>query len=146
VIDAYCKTNYDDIYGAGDVTGKDLIWPVAAKEGMAAALNMTGKEYKLTNFFEKKATINLFNIPAMTFGMPNAPDDTYKIEVKEGKDHSYQKLIYKEGKICGAILQKEMYYTGILNQIKYKNIDMSQIHKPLLDVDYADLLILSDGL
>ena len=141
VIDEYCKTNYDDIYGAGDVTGKDLVWPVAAKEARTAAFNMTGKEYKMTNFFEKKATINLFFIPTMTFGMPDAPDDTYNVEVKEGKDNSYQKLIYKEGKIYGAILQKEMYYTGILNQLKYKNIDMSKIHKPLFEFDYADLLI-----
>lgn len=142
VIDDRCKTNCDDVYGAGDVTGRDLIWPVAAKEGRTAAFNMTGGDCKMTDFFEKKATINIFDIPTMSFGMHDAPDDTYKVEVKEGKNNSYQKLIYKDGKIYGAILQKDMYYTGILNQLKYKNIDMSKIDKQLLDLDYADLLIL----
>lgn len=139
-IDETCKTNCDDVYGAGDVTGNDLIWPVAAKEGRTAAFNMAGKVCRMTDFFEKKATINIFDIPTLTFGMPNAPDDTYQVEVKEGKENSYQKLIYKEGKIYGAILQKDMYYAGILNQLKHKNIDTSEINKPLLDVDYADLL------
>jgi NAD(P)H-nitrite reductase large subunit len=140
VIDEHCRTNCDDVYGAGDVTGRNLIWPVAAKEGRTAAFNMTGTECRMTDFFEKKATINIFDIPTMSFGLTDAPDDTYKVEVKEAKDKSYSKLIYKDGRIYGAILLNDMYYTGILNQLKYKDIDVSRIDKPLLDLDYADLL------
>jgi len=142
VIDENCKTNIEDIYGAGDVTGLCLIWPVAAKEGRTAAINMTGGKAKMNDFFFSKATINIFDIPTMSFGIHEAPDDTYKVEVKEGKDGSYQKLIYKNGKIFGAIIQKDMKYTGILNQLKYKDLNLADTDKNLLDFDYADLLVI----
>lgn len=38
------KTNIDDIYAAGDVTGIAGIWPNAMKQGRIAAINMLGEK------------------------------------------------------------------------------------------------------
>ena len=42
IYDETGKTNDEDVYGAGDVSGLSPIWPVAVKEGMIAASNMAG--------------------------------------------------------------------------------------------------------
>lgn len=143
VIDDTCRTNCTDIYGAGDVTGRDMVWPAASKEAMTAAYNMVGVEDHMTDFFKGKSTINMFDIPAMAYGMPEAPDDSYTVECKEGKDGSYQKLIHKNGKIYGVILQKDLTYAGVLNQLISSKPDLSGIGKPLLDINYGDLLCLT---
>lgn len=142
VIDENCRTSAPDVYGAGDVTGRDMVWPVAAKEAMTAAHNMVGRERKMTDFFNGKSTINIFDIPTMAYGLPDAPDDTYTVETEEGKDGSYQKIIYKDGKIYGVLLQKNLYYSGVLNQIVSMKPDLTKIKTPLLKLDYADLLLL----
>lgn len=143
VIDDTCRTSCEDIYGAGDVTGRDMVWPAASKEAMTAAYNMTGTEEHMTDFFKGKSTINMFDIPAMAYGMPEAPDDSYTVECREGEDGSYQKLIHKNGEICGVILQKNLEYAGVLNQLISSRPDLTKLEKPLLDIDYGDLLWLT---
>lgn len=140
IIDCRCQTSAKDVYGAGDVTGRNMVWPVAAKEAMVAAHNMAGIQRSMTDFFDGKSTINIFNIPAMAFGMPETPDDTYEVEIEEGGDGSYRKLIHKDGKIYGVLLLGDLNYAGVLNQLISKKPDLSQIRKPLLQIDYADLL------
>lgn len=142
VIDVACRTSAAHVYAAGDVTGRDMVWPAAAKEAMVAAFNMTGTPREMTDFFKGKSTINLFDIPTMAFGIPDAPDDSYTVEIREGGDGSYQKMIHKEGKIYGVILQRDMYYTGVLNQIISTGADLTKVKKPLLDLDYADMMVM----
>lgn len=141
-IDENCQTSADDVYGAGDVTGRNMVWPVAAKEAMVAAYNMVGIKREMTDFFSGKSTINIFDIPTMAYGMPDPPDDTYTVEIKEDSDGSYQKLIHKDGKIYGVILQRNLYYSGILNQLIAMKPNLTKVKKPLFELDYADLLLL----
>lgn len=141
-IDGNCQTSADDVYGAGDVTGRNMVWPVAAKEAMVAAYNMVGIKREMTDFFSGKSTINLFDIPTMAYGMPDPPDDTYTVEIKEDTDGSYQKLIHKDGKIYGVILQRNLYYSGILNQLIAMKPNLTKVKKPLFELDYADMLLL----
>lgn len=97
----------------------------------------------MTDFFKGKSTINMFDIPAMAYGMPEAPDDSYTVECRVGEDGSYQKLIHKNGEICGVILQKNLEYAGVLNQLISSRPDLTKLEKPLLDIDYGDLLWLT---
>lgn len=142
VIDENCRTSAEDVYAAGDITGRNMVWPAAAKEAMVSAFNMTGHERKMTDFFHGKSTINIFNLPTMAFGMPEAPDDSYTVETIEGTDGSYQKMIHKDGKIYGVILQRNLHYSGILNQLIAMKPDLTKVEKPLFDLDYADMLLL----
>lgn len=137
IINEKGETDSKDIYGAGDVTGRNPIWPTAVKEGIIAANNMYGKELFLTDFFGSKNTMNFLGLATMSLGVINKPDDTYQEVIDtDGKD--YKKVIYKDGKIYGAIIQGDLSYAGVLTQLIKEKIDVSKVKKPLFDIDYAD--------
>ena len=137
VFDETGKTSDDNVYGAGDVSGMRPIWPVAVKEGIVAAGNMVGVENKQTDFFASKATMNFLGIPSMSLGDVNPDPKTCSMEVKE-TETSYKMIAHKEGKIIGAILQGDLAYGGILQQLIANKIDISKVKKPVFDIDYSD--------
>ena len=137
IIDAKGQTNVENIYGAGDVTGRNPIWPTAVKEGIIAAHNMLGKEMIMTDFFGSKNTMNFVGIATMSLGMVEPADETYIVETKVEGDN-YKKIIHKDGKIYGAIIQGDLSYAGVLTQLIKENIDVSKVTKSLFDIDYAD--------
>lgn len=133
VIDRQGHTNIKDIYGAGDVTGKDLIWPVAVKEGVVAALNMAGKESYMTDFFYGKSWMNFFDIPTLSYGIHELPDASYKQEIYKKQGDDYKRLIYKDKKVAGAILQGNLSYAGVLTVLINDGIKLPDVEKNLLD-------------
>ena len=137
IIDAKGQTNIENIYGAGDVTGRNPIWPTAVKEGIIAAHNMLGKEMVMTDFFGSKNTMNFVGIATMSLGMVEPADETYIVATKV-EDNNYKKIIHKDGKIYGAIIQGDLSYAGVLTQLIKENIDVSKVTKSLFDIDYAD--------
>ena len=137
IIDAKGQTNIENIYGAGDVTGRNPIWPTAVKEGIIAAHNMLGKEMIMTDFFGSKNTMNFVGVATMSLGMVEPADETYIVETHVDGDN-YKKIIHKDGKIYGAIIQGDLSYAGVLTQLIKENIDVSKVTKSLFDIDYAD--------
>lgn len=137
VYDETGKTSDENIYGAGDVSGTSPIWPVAVKEGIIAASNMAGVPRKMTDFFASKSTMNFLGIPSMSLGNVNPDDDTFSVEIRETKD-SYKKIVHQNGKIVGAILQGDLAYGGILQQLIARKINVTKVKKPIFDVDYSD--------
>jgi len=144
VYDASGQTNDPDIYGAGDVSGTSPIWPAAVKEGIIAASNMAGVSRKLTDFFASKSTMNFLGIPSMSLGNVNADDPELSVETKEDQN-SYKKIVHKHGKIVGAILQGDLAYSGILQQLIAHKIDVSRVKKPVFDIDYSDFFHMNDN-
>lgn len=144
VYDETGKTSDDNIYGAGDVSGLRPIWPVAVKEGIIAASNMAGIHRKMKDFFASKSTMNFLGIPSMSLGNVNPEDDSYSVEIKETKD-SYKKIVHKNGKITGAILQGDLAYGGILQQLIANKIDVTKVKKPIFDVDYSDFFNIKEN-
>ena len=137
IIDAKGQTNIENIYGAGDVTGRNPIWPTAVKEGIIAAHNMLGKEMRMTDFFGSKNTMNFVGVATMSLGIVEPADETYIVETQvEG--NNYKKIIHKDGRIYGAIIQGDLSYAGVLTQLIKENIDVSKVTKSLFDIDYAD--------
>lgn len=144
VYDASGQTSDPDIYGAGDVSGTSPIWPAAVKQGIIAASNMAGVERKQTDFFASKSTMNFLGIPSMSLGDVNGDGPGLTVEVREDKD-SYKKIVHKNGKIVGAILQGDLAYGGILQQLIAHKIDVSRVKKPVFDIDYSDFFHMSDN-
>lgn len=143
VIDIYGRTNVPDVYGAGDVTGRSPIWPAAVKQGVVAADNMVldgdteGRRTTMNDFFASKSTMNFLGVPTMSLGVPEKPDDSYE-EVVEDREGIYRKVIHKNGRIYGAILQGDLSYGGVLTQLIARKIDVSKVKKPLFEIDYSD--------
>lgn len=137
VYDEHGQTSDPAVYGAGDVSGKSPIWPAAVKEGIIAAANMAGEERKMTDFFASKATMNFLGIPSMSLGNVNPAEGEGKSEIRETKD-SYKKIVHQKGKIIGAVLQGDLAYGGILQQLIARKIDITKVKKPVFDIDYSD--------
>mgnify|MGYP000070250712 FL=1 len=91
----------------------------------------------MDDFFASKSTMNFLGIPTMSLGIPERPDDSYDV-VMEDKDGIYRKVIHKNGKIYGAILQGDLSYGGVLTQLIAGKIDVSKVKKPLFEIDYSD--------
>ena len=146
IYDATGQTNDPDIYGAGDVSGTSPIWPVAVKEGMIAASNMTGHPAQMTDFFASKSTMSFLDIFTMSLGNvnPDPADDQIKVEIYD-KNGVYKKIVHKHGKISGALLQNDIAYGGILQQMIARNIDVTKVKKPLWDIDYSDFFHIKDN-
>lgn len=138
IFDETGKTNIDNIFGAGDVSGRSPIWPVAVKEGIIAAYNMSGISKNMDDFFASKATMNFLNIPTMSLGKVSDYDDSYIIEIDNDEKGNYKKIIHKDGIIYGALLQGDLSYAGILTQLIRLKIDVSKVKKRIFDIDYSD--------
>ena len=76
------------------------------------------------------------------FAIKNIYDPVSKMcirdRVMEDKDGIYRKVIHKNGKIYGAILQGDLSYGGVLTQLMAGKIDVSKVKKPLFEIDYSD--------
>lgn len=145
VIDETGQTSEKDIYGAGDVTGRSPIWPAAVKQGIVAGSNMAGVRRAMTDFFTSKSTMNFLGIPTMSLGVHEASDDSEQIEIMEDDKGNYRKIIHKNGRILGALLQGDLSYSGVLTQLIRLKIDVSKVKKPLFAVDYSDFFHVQDN-
>lgn len=145
VFDAHGATNICDVYGAGDVSGRMPIWPVAVKEGIIAASNMAGVKKTMDDFFASKATMNFLGIPTMSLGKVSGYDDSYMVETMQDGEGNYKKIIHKDGIIYGALLQGDLSYAGILTQLIRASIDVSKVKKPLFQIDYSDFFHMQDN-
>lgn len=144
VYDETGRTSDPDVYGAGDVSGTSPIWPVAVKEGMIAAANMAGGTEKMTDFFASKSTMSFLGIHTMSLGIVTAPDDTYREDIYD-KDGVYKKVVSKDGRIVGALLQGDLAYGGVLQQMIARKIDVRRVKKPLFEIDYSDFFHTRDN-
>lgn len=144
VADETGKTSVDNIYVAGDVTGKGPIWPVAVKEGIVAGSNMAGVKASMQDFFYSKSTMNFFNLNTMSIGLNEKPDDSYTEEILE-TDNCYKKIIHKDGVIVGAILQGDLSYGGILTQLVSHKINIEKVNKPVFKIDYSDFFHINEN-
>lgn len=145
IFDTKGQTNVENIYGAGDVSGKNPIWPTAVKEGIIAANNMAGNDLIMTDFFGSKNTMNYLGLATMSLGEVIPPDETYAEEIEEDDDN-YKKIIHKDGKIYGAIIQGDLSYAGILTQLIKEKIDISRVKKPIFKIDYSDFFNIKENL
>ncbi|MDM0749951.1 FAD-dependent oxidoreductase [Clostridium perfringens] len=145
IINEKGETNARDVYGAGDITGRNPIWPTAVKEGIIAANNMVGNEIFMEDFFGSKNTMNFLGLTTMSLGVVNVPDDSYTEEI-DISGENYKKIIHKDGKIYGAIIQGDLSYAGVSTQLIKEKIHVSKVKKPLFEIDYADFFNIKENL
>ncbi len=138
------KTNDDCVYGAGDVSGARPIWPAAVKEGIIAAANMAGEKRKMTDFFASKAAMNFLGIPTMSLGNVNPKEGEAQAEILR-TENSYKKIVHKNGRIIGAVLQGDLAYGGILQQLIARKINITKVKKPVFDIDYSDFFHMDEN-
>lgn len=138
IIDDHCRTTADSVFAAGDATGKTGIWPQAVKQGLTAAANMCGQKKVIADNFNLKNSLNFFGLKTVSLGVPEAPDDTYDVEIYETPT-VYKKIIHKGGTVYGAIFQGDINYSGIWTGIIGHPLSIPPIGaKDIFDIDYSD--------
>lgn len=116
VINCKGETNIEDVYSAGDVTGKSPIWPIAVKQGIVAAYNMVGERKEVEDFFSLRNSMNFLGLQTVSLGLIETPDESYNISTQEYEEN-YKKIIHKDGIIYGAMIQGDISYCGVLTHI-----------------------------
>lgn len=136
IIDENCKTTAKDIFAAGDVVGKNAIWPLAVKQGIIAAYNMAGREEKIDDSFVYRNTMNFLGIPTVSLGIVDMEEDCI---VNVRKDETgYKKFIIKDNVIKGVIVQGDISYVGALTHLIKNNIEIPDLEKRIFEIGYAD--------
>ena len=145
IFDEYGRTSDESVYGAGDISGRNPIWPAAVKEAIIAATNMCGHKRELTDFFASKSSMNFLHIPTMSLGTPEPADETYKVDIEEDGQGNYKKIIHKDGVIYGALIQGDLSYSGVLTQLIREKINIDKVEKSIFKIDYSDFFHLTDN-
>ena len=126
------------------------IWNDVYKEGALIQSqeftfsHVSSSAFYYNGFFASKSTMNFLGIPSMSLGDVNCEEEGVVAEMKETKD-SYKKILHKDGRIVGAVLQGDLAYSGILQQLIARKIDVSRVKKPLFDIDYSDFFHMKEN-
>ena len=135
-VDSAMKTSVDDIYAAGDVTGLSGIWPNAADQGRIAGRSMCGADAAYTDTYAMKNTINFFHLVTLCVGRIREEDGD-EIHIEEDRTQ-YKRMIVRDGKIQGILLQGNIAGAGIWQYLIKNQIDIRHIKKDVFDISYAD--------
>ncbi|HCQ6002027.1 TPA: NAD(P)/FAD-dependent oxidoreductase [Clostridioides difficile] len=144
IIDDMCQTTQKDIYAAGDVVGKNAIWPLAVKQGIVAAYNMVGKDKKIEDEFAFKNSMNFMDIPTISIGMNTPVDDSYKVLTRHGIN-DYKKFVFKDNVIYGAVIQGDISYVGVLTYLIKNKVEIYDLGNRIFDVCYADFFNIKEN-
>ena len=144
VINDKCETTVDDVYAAGDVVGKNAIWPLAVKQGIVAAHNMAGSERNIEDDFTFKNSMNFMGIPTVSLGIVNPDGDDYDTITRCDND-GYKKFIYKDDRIYGLIAQGDISYIGALTQIIKNKVEIPDLKNRIFDIGYADFFSMKEN-
>lgn len=144
VINGKCETTVKDIYAAGDVVGKNAIWPLAVKQGIVAAYNMAGVEKIIDDQFTFKNSMNFVGIPTVSLGIVIPPDDTYDVITRCDKD-GYKKFVIKDNVITGFIAQGDISYTGPITYLIKHKIEIPNLRDRVFDIGYADFFSIKEN-
>lgn len=98
------------------MTGRKTVWANAVNQGIVAAYSMSGKKRDSKDYLSHRTSMHFFDIPTISLGQVNGYDDTYQEEMTVS-ENSYRKIILKDNKIVGAILQGDLSQSGMLSKM-----------------------------
>ncbi len=152
LVDRFMRTNVEDVYAAGDCAqGIDLlskanaviaIWPVAARQGRIAGLNMCGTRTEYPGLFAMNS-VQIIDIPTISFGMTNPPEEKgYQVLKNLDKAKGiYKKIVLKDSKVVGVILLNSIERAGVYGMLIRERIDVQDFKDQLLRDDFGLLVL-----
>ncbi len=152
LVDRSMRTNVEDIYAAGDCAqGIDLlsktnaviaIWPVAARQGRVAGLNMCGTRTEYHGLFAMNS-VQIFDIPSISFGVTNPPEqEGYEVlKILDKGKGVYKKIVLKDSRVVGVILLNSIERAGVYGLLIREGIDVKGFKDQLLRDDFGLLVL-----
>ncbi|MFH0702042.1 MAG: dihydrolipoyl dehydrogenase [bacterium] len=98
-VDENLKTNIDNIYAIGDVTGILPLAHVASHQGIKAVENI---------LLNKKVNINYNSVPKIIYGNPEIASVGYTEKELTAQEIAYEKSIFSVGAIGKSVIENEV--------------------------------------
>lgn len=149
IVNEYMQATYNNVYAAGDcVEAYDFVketkavnalWPNASEQGKIAGWNMAGRPVKYKgsmamNSFE----VNGLNIISMGVVDPQAEGlRDYEERVRYGRSSFiYQKLVFLNGKLKGAILVSDLGLCSVIRELVAGQLPAVLVKDVILEEKY----------
>ena len=145
VVDRYMSTSCPDVYACGDaaeafdfVYGENRLnplWPNAYLGGRIAGFNMAGvsTEYQGGTAMN---SLKYFGLAVVSAGMVNPPDNSYELLSKK-YDHSYKKVILKDGLVVGMVFAGDIEKSGIVFGLMKDRVKVDDFKQALVAQDFG---------
>ena len=147
IVDAGLKTNTQNIFAAGDVaqlSTESMVaaslqsgWLRAWKQGNIAGENMVSGDVNVTYDGVPSIRTRVFDLDLVCLGLSGAEGEG--IEAQSGDypyeemPYVYKKIIYKQGKVAGAIFLGDVNEAGAVEEWIRKGIPARECDKQVLD-------------
>ena len=145
VVDRHMATSKPDVYACGDVAeaydfvcGENRltpVWPNACTGGRIAGLNMAGMptEYQGGTAMN---SIKYFGVSIVSAGMVTPPDDSYEV-ISNKCDHTYKKVVLKDGLVVGMIFSGDIEKSGIVYNLMKDRMNVEAFKHTLIADDFG---------
>ncbi|MGB9903725.1 MAG: NAD(P)/FAD-dependent oxidoreductase [Desulfotomaculales bacterium] len=131
VVNEFFQTSYSNVFAAGDVAEtRDIArdgqyrvnanWPNAYTQGRLAGLNMAGRPTPYKGSLGMN-TVSFYGVPVVSLGVfdPEGEKEAgYEVKTRKIPAHRiYQKLVFKENRLKGAIFIGDLGYCGAVKDM-----------------------------
>ena len=118
---------YDFVYGENRLTP---IWPNAYLGGRVAGFNMTdiSTEYQGGTAMN---SLKYFGVSIVSAGVVTSPDDSYEVISNKG-DHTYKKVVLKDGLVVGMIFSGDIEKAGIVYNLMKDKVNVGVFKQALV--------------
>jgi len=123
---------FDFVYGENRLTP---IWPNAYLGGRIAGFNMAG----VTKKYQGGTAVNslkYFGLAIVSAGIVNPPDTSYEVLSKK-HDHSYKKVVLKDGLVVGMVFAGDIEKAGIVFGLMRERVNVADFKQALVAQDFG---------
>jgi NAD(P)H-nitrite reductase large subunit len=145
VVDRHMATSVPDVYACGDVAeaydfvyGENRltpIWPNAHMGGRIAGFNMAGVPTEYAGATAMNS-LKYFGLAIVSAGMVNPPDESYEM-LSQKHDHTYKKVILKDGRISGMVFVGDIEKSGIVFNLMKDRVNVNSFKEALVADDFG---------
>ena len=123
---------YDFVYGENRLTP---IWPNAYLGGRVAGFNMAGIPAEYSGGTAMNS-LKYFGLAVASAGMVNPPDNSYEI-ISKRYDHTYKKVVLKDGLIAGMVFAGDIEKSGIVFSLMKERVKVDGFKQALVAEDFG---------
>lgn len=132
-VDAFMRTNVEDVFGAGDAAGVVGFWMGASRQGEVAGKNMCGGREEYVHE-EPRNALNYYGLPTVSMG--KAPEGGEVFTRDEGR--VYQRITLVDGAPVHAVLQGDISKAMLWQKLIQNGTKVMEKGKSLFELTAAD--------
>lgn len=149
LVNEYFQTNFSDIFAAGDVAethdiprGISMVnanWPNAHEQGRYAGLCMAGEMVSYPGSLGMNS-VSFYGIPVISLGIFDPGSEGIEgceVKIRQNLEQNiYQKLVFKDNKLKGAIFIGDLGYCGAVKDLIKEQLLVGVIKDSILEEKY----------